>query len=70
MDAVGVPTNVFALCYLVYVVLWMPFPQVLPVTKDNMNYAGPIFGAVVLGALGHWFISGKETFKLPVIRYE
>ncbi|KAJ4364487.1 hypothetical protein N0V83_009081 [Neocucurbitaria cava] len=70
MGAIGVPVNIFALCYLIYVVLWMPFPQILPVTKDNMNYAGPIFGAVVLGALGHWFIHGRKTFKMPVIRYE
>jgi choline transport protein len=70
MGALGVPINVFALCYLVFVVLWMPFPQILPVTGDNMNYAGPIFGAVVLGALAHWFISGKDSFKMHVIRYE
>lgn len=70
MGAIGVPVNIAALCYLIYVVLWMPFPQILPVTKDNMNYAGPIFGAVVLGALGHWFIRGNKTFKMPVIRYE
>jgi amino acid transporter len=70
MGAIGVPVNMFALCYLVFVVLWMPFPQVLPVTGDNMNYAGPIFGAVVVGALAHWFISGHRTFKMPVIRYE
>ncbi|KAF2245290.1 amino acid transporter [Trematosphaeria pertusa] len=66
----GIPLNVFALCYLVYVVLWMPFPQILPVTKDNMNYAGPIFGAVVVGALGDWFISGRKRFQMPVTRYE
>lgn len=70
MGVVGVPVNIFALCYIVFVVLWMPFPQILPVNKDNMNYAGPIFGAVVLGALGHWSISGRKTFKMPVIRYE
>ncbi|KAL6704953.1 hypothetical protein ACN47E_007498 [Coniothyrium glycines] len=70
MGAIGVPVNVFALCYLVFVVLWMPFPQLLPVTKDNMNYAGPIFTAVVIGALAHWFIRGRKTFKMPVIRYE
>jgi hypothetical protein len=70
MGAIGVPVNIFALCYLVYVVLWMPFPQALPVTGDNMNYSGPIFGAVVLGALAHWFINGKNTFKLPINRYE
>jgi choline transport protein len=70
MGAVGVPINVFALCYLVFSALWMPFPQMLPVTGDNMNYAGPIFGAVVLGAVAHWLISGKNTFKMPIIQYE
>ncbi|OAL02849.1 amino acid transporter [Phaeosphaeriaceae sp. SRC1lsM3a] len=70
MGFIGIPVNMFALCYLIYVVLWMPFPQVLPVTRDNMNYSGPIFGAVVLGALGHWFIRGRKTFQMPVKRYE
>jgi choline transport protein len=70
MGPTGVLVNTFALCYIVYVVLWMPFPQILPVTKDNMNYAGPIFCAVVLGALGHWFIRARKTFRLPITRYE
>ena len=70
MGAAGVPVNIFALGYLMFVALWIPFPQILPVTRDNMNYAGPIFAAVVIGALGHWFIRGKKTFKMPVIRYE
>jgi choline transport protein len=70
MGKIGIPINTFALCYIVYVVLWMPFPQILPVTKDNMNYAGPIFGAVVLGALAHWFLHARKTFRMPVIRYE
>ncbi|KAF2014283.1 putative amino acid permease [Aaosphaeria arxii CBS 175.79] len=66
----GIPINIFSLCYLIYVVLWMPFPTLLPVTKDNMNYAGPIFAAVLIGALGHWFISGHKTFQIPINRYE
>lgn len=70
LGAAGIPLNIFALCYLIFVVLWMPFPQILPVTKENMNYAGPIFGAVILGALGHWFIRARKTFKMPVTRYE
>ena len=70
IGAVGVFVNLFALCYLVYVVVWMPFPQVLPVTKDNMNYAGPIFGAVVLASLAHWFARGKRTFGMPSAREE
>lgn len=67
---VGVLVNVFSVCYLVYVTTWMPFPQLLPVTKDNMNYAGPIFGAVVVGALVDWCVSGRKRFRMPVVRYE
>jgi hypothetical protein len=48
----------------------MPFPQILPATKDNMNYAGPVFGAVILGALGDWFLGGNKRFKMPIKRYE
>ncbi|KAH8725649.1 amino acid/polyamine transporter I [Phaeosphaeriaceae sp. PMI808] len=70
MGAFGVPVNIFAISYIMYVVLWMPFPQILPVTQDNMNYSGPIFAAVLLGALGHWFIRARKTFQMPVIRYE
>lgn len=70
LGAMGIPLNIFALCYLVFVIIWIPFPQFLPVNKDNMSYAGPIFGAVVLGALGHWFIRGRKTFQMPVTRYE
>ncbi|KAF2472765.1 amino acid transporter [Lindgomyces ingoldianus] len=66
----GIPANVFGLCYVIFVVIWMPLPQVLPVTKDNMNYAGPIFGVVVALALADWFISGRTRFQMPVTRYE
>jgi choline transport protein len=68
-SSVGVPVNVFALCYIIFVVLWMPFPQILPVTRDNMNYSGPIFLAVLLGALAHWLFRARKTFKIPVQRY-
>jgi amino acid transporter len=70
MGKIGIPVNIFSLCFLVYVIVWMPFPQVQPVTADTMNYAGPIFGAVVLGALIDWFTTGKRRFQMPVQRYE
>jgi choline transport protein len=70
LGVLGIPINIFALCYLIYVIPWMPFPQILPVTKDNMNYAGPIFLAVLIGALCHWCLNGRKMFKMPVTRYE
>ncbi|KAJ4357696.1 uncharacterized protein N0V89_002272 [Didymosphaeria variabile] len=70
LGALGVPLNIFSLCFLAYVGMWMPFPQTLPVTKDNMNYAGPVFGAVIVGALLDWFLNGRKRFQMPVVRYE
>ena len=58
----GIPINLIALGYLIFVVIWMPFPTTLPVTGTNMNYAGPLFGAVIIGALLDWFISGHKRF--------
>ena len=31
-----------------------------------MNYAGPVFGAVIVGALLDWMISGRKRFEVPV----
>jgi LPXTG-motif cell wall-anchored protein len=66
MGRFGIAANLLALVYLVFVVIWMPFPQILPVTGSNMNYAGPLFGAVILGALLDWLISGRKRFQVPV----
>ena len=64
LGRLGVGINLFALAYLIFVILWMPFPQILPVTGSNMNYAGPLLGAVILGALIDWMIGGRKRFKV------
>lgn len=65
----GIPINVFALTYLIYLIIWMPFPSMRPVTASNMNYAGPIMLGVIIFALGDWFLSGHKRFVVPVSRY-
>jgi len=66
MGRAGLVVNILALAYLIFVVIWMPFPQMLPVTASNMNYAGLILGVVILGALLDWVISGRRRFQVPV----
>jgi hypothetical protein len=61
----GIPINTFSLAYIIYVLTFLPFPTILPVTAENVNYAGPLVGAVILIALGDWFISGKKRFRVP-----
>lgn len=65
----GIPINLFSLVYLFFVIIWMPFPTELPVTAANMNYAGPIMLAVIIGGVADWFISGHKRFDFPVARH-
>ena len=62
----GIAINLVALAYLIFIVTWIPFPTMLPVTGSNMNYAGPLLGTVIVGALVDWTFSGRKRFKVPV----
>jgi len=62
----GIPINLFSLLYLIFVIIWMPFPILLPVTASNMNYASPVLILIIIGALVDWVISGHRRFKVPV----
>jgi choline transport protein len=64
----GIAVNLVAVLILSFIVIWMPFPTILPVTGSNMNYAGLVFGIVVIGALLDWIISGHKRFEMPVIQ--
>jgi hypothetical protein len=61
----GLPINAFSLCYILYILIWTPFPPSRPVTAETMNYAGPITIGVILIALADWFTTGKRRFKVP-----
>lgn len=60
--------NLGALCYIIFTVIWMPFPTILPVNSLNFNYAGPLVGAVIIGAILDWCVSGRKRFQVPVAR--
>lgn len=64
----GLAINLYALVFIVYILTFLPFPVELPVTAANMNYAGPLVGAIIVLALGDWFVSGRKRFEVPVAR--
>ena len=66
----GLPIKLSALVYLVYVVIFVPFPASRPVTSLTMNYAAPIFIGAVLLALLDWFIRGRKKFSVPTLALE
>lgn len=65
LGKVGYAINVFAICFLIFIIIWLPFPPFLPVTWTNMNYAGPIVGAIIVIGLVDWFIWGHKRFSVP-----
>ncbi|TVY88655.1 Choline transport protein [Lachnellula willkommii] len=61
----GLPINMLAMCYILYILAFVGFPTELPVTADNMNYAGPLVVALILLAIGDFFITGRKRFVVP-----
>lgn len=59
---VGVPMNIAALIWTIYLTIWLPFPTTIPVTGTNMNYAGPIYIFVITAAIMYWFSHGKAKW--------
>ncbi|KAF7181878.1 hypothetical protein CNMCM7691_001175 [Aspergillus felis] len=64
----GVPVNVFAIVYGVYIIIFLPFPPNYPVTAQNMNYAAPVFLAVLVFAIGDWLVRGRKRWQGPMVK--
>jgi choline transport protein len=60
----GIPINIFALCYGIFMIIWLPFPTELPVTRNTMNYAAPVWFGCMLLALLDYFTGGSKRFQL------
>jgi choline transport protein len=58
----GAPINIFALMYTGWMMVIFCFPQYLPVTGDNFNYALPIFAFVILIAIVLWFARARKNW--------
>lgn len=62
----GLPVNIFAIVFAVFICIFVPFPTILPVTAINMNYCGPVFGGLIILLLLDWVFRGRRTFRGPL----
>ncbi|KAF7594391.1 hypothetical protein BBP40_009372 [Aspergillus hancockii] len=65
----GLPINLVAILFATYFSIFLPFPATLPVTGENMNYAGPVLGFVMLFACGDWIVRGRRKWQGPTMNY-
>jgi choline transport protein len=61
----GMVINICGVCYATLLVPFMALPTSLPLTKETMNYAGPIFGAVLCFASIDYVMRGRKVFVGP-----
>jgi choline transport protein len=64
----GILINIFAIIYAIFIAIFLPFPPIVPVTAQNMNYGGPVMGFVILMAIVDWLVTGRKRFKAPIER--
>lgn len=62
--------NGLGLVFLFFASIDFNFPQVGPVTADNMNYCSAAFGVIGLIAVVTWFGGARKTFTGPEIQVE
>lgn len=65
LGVAGSMINMLGLIYTVYIMIWLPFPNYLPVTASNMNYCGPVFGLIIVGVVTLWVIRGRTLWNGP-----
>lgn len=66
----GILNNAFACVYCVWVLFWDFWPPSTPVNSENMNYSVLVTGAVILFAIGRYFLGGKVDYRGPLVDYE
>lgn len=66
--ALGLAVNFLAICWAVFIAIFLPFPALQPVTAVNMNWAGPVMGAVILWAILDYVTTGRRRWTAPIDR--
>jgi amino acid transporter len=66
LGKLGIPVNMLAMAFCLFLVIFLPFPTVLPVTAQNMNYASVVFAGVILFSLIDWIIRGRKRYTGPI----
>jgi choline transport protein len=66
----GIINNLYACCYMVFVIFWSVWPPSTPVTASTMNYSVVVTGGVMLLSAVWYFVRAKNIYKGPLIDSE
>jgi hypothetical protein len=63
----GVAVNTGALLYSTFAFFWSFWPNEVPVTVENFNWAVVMFLATAIIAIFDWCVRGRHVYKGPVV---
>jgi choline transport protein len=66
----GIINNLYACCYMVFVIFWSVWPPSTPVTASTMNYSVVVTGGVMLLSAVWYFVRAKNVYKGPLVDSE
>lgn len=66
----GMVVNIASLAYILVTVVFFCFPQVMPVTAQNMNYTSVITVGLMSLVSIWWFIRGRTEYRGPQFSFE
>lgn len=66
----GIPINALAVVYSLYAFFWSFWPQYYPVTAPDFNWASPIFGITLIGAMIYFAFVARKHYLGPVTMVE
>lgn len=55
-----------ALTYCVYILIFIPWPTVTPVTLSTLNWAPVLFVGVMVGSLVYYVVYAHKVYEGPV----
>lgn len=61
------PINIWACVWTAFVSVIFVFPETVPVTPQDMNWAVVYLAGILAAALLYWFISGRKFYTGPLI---
>lgn len=63
----GVFVNAFAIVWGTVIMFFSFWPSSVPVTAMTMNWSSVLYSAVVIFAVGFWWVHGRRVYKGPVV---
>lgn len=66
----GMAVNILSLAYILVTVVFFCFPQVMPVSAQNMNYTSVITVGLMTLVSIWWFIRGRTEYRGPQFSFE